>query len=306
MTTILEIKELAKRIYMKYEALILPVIKFIIALLIFLLIRSKFGYNEKVSALPICLILALLCSVLPAGVTILFSAVVILIDFYTLSLEVFIATAAIFLIIALIYLRFSPQTGYMVVLTPLFFVLHIPYIMPAAGALLFSPSSAISVLCGTFLFYYLRGVEGNAAALVAAEDVTPVAKVTTIVNQITGNREMLLVMLVFLLMVLVMHVIRRLVIKHSWTIAIAAGFMVEFIVLFGGFLMLGVGDKAVFIIIGNLVSVAVAFLLKFLFFHVDYKRTERVQFEDDDYYYYVKAVPKIKMPVQEKQVKRIK
>ena len=25
-----------------------------------------------------------------------------------------------------------------------------------------------------------------------------------------------------------------------------------------------------------------------------YKRTERLQFEDDEYYYYVKAVPKIK------------
>ena len=30
-----------------------------------------------------------------------------------------------------------------------------------------------------------------------------------------------------------------------------------------------------------------------LFGILDYKHTERVQFEDDDYYYYVKAVPKI-------------
>ena len=31
---------------------------------------------------------------------------------------------------------------------------------------------------------------------------------------------------------------------------------------------------------------------QFLFMNLDYARTERVQFEDDDYYYYVKAVPK--------------
>ena len=34
-------------------------------------------------------------------------------------------------------------------------------------------------------------------------------------------------------------------------------------------------------------------ILEFFLFHVDYKRTERLQFEDDEYYYYVKAVPKI-------------
>ena len=30
----------------------------------------------------------------------------------------------------------------------------------------------------------------------------------------------------------------------------------------------------------------------FFFFSVDYTCTEYVQFEDDDYYYYVKAVPR--------------
>ena len=64
-------------------------------------------------------------------------------------------------------------------------------------------------------------------------------------------------------------------------------------------------DRLLGLVIGNLISVGIAFGLKFFFFHVDYKRTERVQFEDDDYYYYVKAVPKITMQVQDKQVKKI-
>ena len=33
-------------------------------------------------------------------------------------------------------------------------------------------------------------------------------------------------------------------------------------------------------------------------------RTERVQFEDDEYYYYVKAVPKISVTQSKKQVKK--
>lgn len=47
------------------------------------------------------------------------------------------------------------------------------------------------------------------------------------------------------------------------------------------------------LVAGTIVSVIVGEILEFFLFHVDYKRTERLQFEDDEYYYYVKAVPKI-------------
>ena len=45
--------------------------------------------------------------------------------------------------------------------------------------------------------------------------------------------------------------------------------------------------------------------LEVIFFSVDYSRTENVQFEDDEYYYYVKAVPKVGVQMPEKQVKHI-
>jgi len=38
---------------------------------------------------------------------------------------------------------------------------------------------------------------------------------------------------------------------------------------------------------------------------VDYSRVENTQFEDDEYYYYVKAVPKIVMAKQQKSVRKI-
>ena len=46
--------------------------------------------------------------------------------------------------------------------------------------------------------------------------------------------------------------------------------------------------------------------IKFFVFNVDYTRTERVQFEDDEYYYYVKAVPKNTVSIADKQIKKIK
>ena len=48
------------------------------------------------------------------------------------------------------------------------------------------------------------------------------------------------------------------------------------------------------LLLGAIVATAIAFLFKLFTFSVDYAKTERVQFEDDGYYYYVKAVPKIR------------
>ena len=56
---------------------------------------------------------------------------------------------------------------------------------------------------------------------------------------------------------------------------------------------------------GSAISVAVSLILEFLFYNLDYSRIERVQFEDDEYYYFVKAVPKMYVARKDKRVKRI-
>ena len=59
------------------------------------------------------------------------------------------------------------------------------------------------------------------------------------------------------------------------------------------------------LIIYTVISVVVGLVLEFFVFGGDYTRTERLEYEDDEYYYYVKAVPKMSIAVSDKQVKRI-
>lgn len=68
-------------------------------------------------------------------------------------------------------------------------------------------------------------------------------------------------------------------------------------------MILGISGKYVWLIVGNVISVLIGLVLQFFFFNLDYTRTERVQFEDDEYYYYVKAVPKLYVTTSEKQIK---
>ena len=54
-----------------------------------------------------------------------------------------------------------------------------------------------------------------------------------------------------------------------------------------------------------MISMVIAAVYNFMIFAVDYSRTEYLQFQDDDYYYYVKAVPKITVSAPDVKVQKI-
>ena len=69
--------------------------------------------------------------------------------------------------------------------------------------------------------------------------------------------------------------------------------------------MLGVNVSYGSLIIGNVLAAVAGLILELFLFSVDYARSERLQFEDDEYYYYVKAIPKVAVTTPEKTVKKI-
>ncbi len=42
-----------------------------------------------------------------------------------------------------------------------------------------------------------------------------------------------------------------------------------------------------------IVSIAIALIIQFLYNVIDYTREETFEFEDEEYYYYVRAIPKV-------------
>lgn len=306
MTTILELKEKLVRFYGKHEAYLVPLMKFALALVMFLMINLNIGYMQRISSTPIAVIMAALCSVFPINVTMVLATVLILLDMYALSLEVCLVMLILFVLIYLIYYRFAPRHGYDVVLTMVCCKLHIPYVMPLGLGLLREAYSVFALACGTILYFFLNGVKQNAKVLSGAVEVEGEAASTFTValNQLMGNKEMYLVLGVMLTTLLIVYVIRRMSLENAWRVAIISGALFETIGLVAGYMLLGISGKMIGVLAGNLVSVGIAFVIQILFFNLDYSRTEKLQFEDDEYYYYVKAVPKAIISGSDKQVKR--
>ena len=305
MTTLLVAKQYMKLFYSKYEIYITPFLKFLLAFTALRLINSRLGYMAAVNRLPIVLIVALMCSFMPTNFIVIMAALFILLHLYAFSLECTIVIGAAFLLMFLLYFRFSPKDTAVVVLTPVCFVLKIPYVIPISMGLIGTPTSAVSVACGIIVYYMIHYVNVNVSLLRGMTEEETAAKFKIVIDGILNNKEMVVTIAAFAVTLILVYIIRRLSIDYAWTIAMAAGAFVNVMVILIGDLMFDTNVSILGTVIGTVVSLLLTGILQFFVFHVDYSRTEKVQFEDDEYYYYVKAVPKVTVPRPEKQVKQI-
>ena len=99
--------------------------------------------------------------------------------------------------------------------------------------------------------------------------------------------------------------IKSLPIDYSWMIALGLGVVVNILVILIGCSALEVDMSVGGVILSTLICAIIVFVIQFFIFNVDYSRTENVQFEDDEYYYYVKAIPKMSVNARDVNVKRI-
>ena len=305
MSNLLEIREKLKLLYSRNEFILVPVLKFMLAYLTICMVNGELGYMGKLDNLGLVLIVSLLCSFLPNGCIILFGAAFSLMHLYELSLEVAIAALAIYLIMFLLFFRMGSKDSVILIFTVLLFALKIPYVIPVAVGLLATPLAAVSVGCGTVVYYMLTNISDNTTIIssMGADEAT--AKLRLVIDSVLGNRAMIVMIAAFAITIMVVYLVRRMSIDYSLSIAMIAGVIIDLVVLLVGGLIYDTPLSLGMAVLGSIVALVIAKILEFFRFCVDYSRTEKVQYEDDEYYYYVKAVPKMSMSAASKTVKRI-
>ncbi len=305
MTQLLVLKERLIKLYAKLEIYILPLLKFVTALIVLLIINGNLGFMYRLKNPAIVIIAALACSFLPSNMIIIIAAAYVVLHLYALSLECAIVVLLVFVLMFVLYFRFSPKDSMAVLFTPICFALKIPYVMPLTMGFIGNPMSVVSVGSGTIVYYMLKYIKDNATQLGNLESESAAANFKYVVDNIMNNKEMVLMALAFGITIVLVYLIKRLSVDHSWRIALIAGAITNIMVIFIGDLSLDINADLGATIIGSIVSVLFVIVLQFFVFNVDYSRTEYVQFEDDEYYYYVKAIPKISVSTPAVKVKRI-
>ena len=305
MTSLLVWKEHLKAVYVKFNIVIRPIVRFLFALVTFISINANLGYMTKLKNPILPVVLALVCSLLPYGATVFIAGCFMIAHIYAVSFEMALIVLVLILVVAILYYGFKPGDSYLMVLTPLAFLLKVPYAVPFLVGLGGSLAGVIPVSCGVFLYYLLMYVKQNAGVLTSDASVDIVQKYSQIIKSVVFNENMMAMIATCAVGILVVYLIRRLSLDYSWLIAIVAGAVAQLLVIFVGDFMFSVTFPTGQVLAGIGLSALLAVIYDFFVFSVDYTRTEFVQFEDDDYYYYVKAVPKMTVSTPDVKVQKI-
>ena len=305
MTGLLEVREYLKNFYAKYEIYINPCIKFLVALVSLMVINGSIGCMTMLKNPVIVLVIALMCSFMPKNFVVIVAALWLVMHSFSLAMECAVVVASILAIMFLLYFRFTPKHIMVVLLTPLMFAMKIPYAVPVVLGLLYTPVAGLSLSCGIIVYYIVKFMADNITLLSAKDAETGSQKFRIMLDGILNNKAMFVTIAVFVLTLVLVYTIRRLSIDNAWTVAIISGLTTCAVLLLVCEFIMELQFSVIAIALGTMVSFLLCILVQFLKFNVDYTRTEIVQFEDDEYYYYVKAVPKNVLATPQKKVKRI-
>lgn len=304
MTVLLELKQKLKVFYEKNDIWIQPVLKFLLAFVLFGGINSSLGFFEKLDNVFLLLILSIICAVLPLNTMAVMGCFLIIAHCYAIGIEVAGFAALLMIILIMLFLRFSSSNNVALVLTPEAFTLHMPAAVPVCGGLLGGFSCAVSSCCGIVLYFFIDVVQDKSTVL-QGKETQVVQKLQILVDAMMKNKEMWLYILAFLVVTILVSLISKGSFDYSWRVAVTVGAVMYVIVMVLGGMFMEVNINMGSVIISSVLAEILGLITEFAVLGVDYSRSERTQFEDDEYVYYVKAVPKSVVAQKEKSVKSI-
>lgn len=305
MMTLYVFRERIRSLYQKYDLYLEPVIKFFVGLIVLLCINKSIGFDVRLTKVPVVLAFSLLAAFLPSSVLVLLSAGVAFAHVYSVSKILSIIIVLILLILYLFFIRLTPKLGIVVLAMPILFLLKIPYTIPLLLGVIATPMAAFTTACGVIVYYLFLVIKDAASVQVSVslEDTLQLYKY--VCDSLLKNKQMIMTLVIFAVVIGVTYFVRKLKIDYAYEIAIVTGAITCILCFLIIDLRLDISEQIVSMIVGTIGSAVITYVVLFFKQALDYTGVERTQFEDDDYMYYVKAVPKINVTTPQMNVKRI-
>ena len=301
MKELIKVKNTIRDFLRKYEEIIFPILRFIWCYLVFHSVHTMFNYMELFDRKLVIFLLAVMCAMLPDGFLVFITGVVIGCNCFTINLEVGLSFVLLFLLMYCLYIRFFPKYSYVLYMIPLCYMINMPFLAPLLVVVFAGIGGALPSAFGIVLYHFSIYTRDIAGMISRAEDEETVEVLQYYIDHILKNKELLLLMIVFMLTVIIASALHKLSYPFSWYVALLSGAIVCML----SYLILGrsleVPTDMSACVAGSLLGFLIASVVQTAKGVLDFPRTERVQFEDDEYYYYVKAVPKLDAPEKKKK-----
>ena len=293
------------RLYKQFEAPLRFLLKLFVGVVIFNVLLNigytAAGFEKFFTApllLPITMLLGILYVVLPPTMSYALMIAVIGVQLSS-NTEIAVLTVLFLLCLLFFYIRLAPKESILILFTMAAFYLKIPYLVPILAGLYFSVTALIPIAIGVF-FWSLLPIMGEVlkTSQTAGLNVMEMPKTLAVLmpalyNDVLANQEWIFSAFIFAMVVLAVYGISRISLDFSKEISIGLGAVLTI----ASFIIANVlADMPVNIfdtVLYTVISALIAEIIHFFDIVLDYSRSERVEFEDEENYYYVKVVPKI-------------
>ncbi len=303
MSTFMQIRDRLRRFFSHHEIALYRTWHLIMMLASLYIVQNMFPVSGTLQSPVLILVISVFGMFLQVG------GCALLIFFYLMlhlvSLDIVTALVVFGLIFVgyLICLYYQTKAAHHLVLIPVTQQMGIPFLCPMISGLTGELRDVTGVVTGGVIAFYLNVLRENSALL--ADGTSRLTSVQLLTAQVLQNRMFYFYLAALVAMFLVIYLVRTQNIRSAWILAVVFGVAVEFAIMLAGLLFTSDNSGISSLLIGNLIVLVIGILMTYFLMDLDYHRIEKVQFEDDDYYYYVTAVPKIRIETEQKTVTKI-
>lgn len=280
------------KVYAQHSFVIDAAVRLLLTAAICAFIREACPFLPVLCSIPLLVIISVIAAFLPTQIIPLIGCGLITGQAFGLDLLAGAVSLVLCMILYLLFIRFVPEDSVAAVLTPFAMFFGFDPLVAICCGLRRTTSCIFAVCPGAVLYAFIKMLGREAGTLQGMDPKDYVGKLNLIVTG-TFTNELAITVLGLAGCLILVCALRKMSANYAPYIAAVMGGVVYLLFLLLGQYVLGIELNLLLALITTGASVAVAELLLLVVLPLDYKKSEYLQFEDDDYYYYVKAIPKL-------------
>lgn len=302
MAQLVYLKESIKGFYQKHAEYLEPVLKLVLSFGVLYLIQNMFCYSEAANKPWIFLVVSVAQAFLPLSFLFYSASCVMLINLWEVSPEISLMLLALLLISFLVFIRVDSRYAFIIIVTPVLFHLKLEYFLPVLLGMTAGLEGILPMTAGILVYFFSVYIEDANTLLTTTSSLDPGMGMSRIISLLVIDHKLLVILVSFILAAFISYLLYRIFHANAWMFAIIIGNVALAMMLLSGRLIFELDYTMWRVFLEGLAAMAVAVAVQFFKGIGDFSRVEKVSFEDDEYIYYVKAIPKIKVSQKERNV----
>lgn len=303
MVNLLNKKEQLKNLYQKNQLFLFPILKGFLMFFILMMTRNLFPYHSIVNKIWVIAGISVLQAVLPIATLFYITSAFILCNLWNVGMDIFLAFLIFLIFYIFIYFRMDDHYLFLAAFVPALFGLKMGYLIPAAMASAVGLYAILPMVGGAVIYNFSLSLKEVLTLMSGDEKGQMGSTLIQVGRHMAVDYSAMLVIAGLVLAIVVTSLVHKIFHEKAWIFAIGLGNLVMPCVLLAGSLYIKTSYSIVTLLLVAILGFLLCLIIQFFKGIGDVSRIEKVTFEDDEYIYYVKAVPKYKVTQSDPNIK---